>query len=193
MMTRGGEVTVAAPVAPSGYGLYVHILPGRMVDDATLGEIARFHCARLLAASAGGILRQAAADRPTTALFVLPARQGMPRGTSQYVDVALAHELLRLRVPQPDMTHVYIVATALPLAAAGPQATDRVIQLQGMAPPFVAAWLLRLAQSIEEGRIDTPDTLDLRLRSLFWQVGAAGSLVGIKPAAAAPAPACAAG
>ncbi|MFC7476549.1 hypothetical protein ACFQS7_19440 [Dankookia sp. GCM10030260] len=192
LATRGGEITVSHPVAPSGYGLHVHILPGRMVDDSTLGEIARFHCARLLSAGPGGVLSQAAKDRPATALFVLPTRLDMPRGTSRYIDVALAHELLRQRVPQPNMTRVHVVATAQPLGAGEPQVTDKVIQLQGMAPPFVTTWLLRLAQSIEDGRIDAPETLDLRLRSVFWQVGAAGSRVGIKPAAATPGPACSA-
>lgn len=192
LAVRGGEVTAAAPQPPAGYGLYLYILPGRRVDDATLAAIARAHCARLLPSRVGLLARSAGDERRATALFVLPVREGTPRGTATHVDVALAHDLLRLRLPAFDPADVHVLATAAPLIDATARPDDRIIRLARMAPPFMAEWLLRLADQVEAGRMGTPDELDLRLRSVLWRIGAAGSLVGIQPAAAQDGPACAA-
>jgi hypothetical protein len=60
-----------------------------------------------------------------------------------------------------------------------------VITLGRIAPTFIGTWLARLQGLIEQGRIESPAVLALRVRSLLVEVNAMGSLIGVTPAEAA--------
>src|SRR5437763_1490394 len=105
------------------------------------------------------------------------------------VDRALSHDLVRTAIAddQIDTREVYVAATNAPLVRgvrADPQAVT-VITLGRIAPTFIGTWLARLQGLIEQGRIESPAVLALRVRSLLVEVNAMGSLIGVTPCAAA--------
>ena len=182
---RSGEITASNPVPPGGYGLYLFVLPARMAPTATLTEIARYACSRLLPAGTGE-------NRAGSALFLVPVRPGQPRGTADAVDVALSASLLRRRVEQPNPRDVYVVVTTSRTITNPAAPDDIVIRLAPMAPAYVGTWLSRLTEGVERGQVAAPADFDLRARNVFYAVGSLGDLVGIKPANAEPARACSA-
>jgi hypothetical protein len=174
---RKAVVTPANPLPQAGFGLYVYILPEREVDSSILRGIEEFHrCLDL--AGVGEAPR-------TIALMILPTRgPAVPQ-----VDRALSHDLVRTAIAddQIDTREVYVAATNAPLVRgvrADPQAVT-VITLGRIAPSFIGTWLARLQGLIEQGRIESPAVLALRVRSLLVEVNAIGSLIGVTPAEAA--------
>ena len=174
---RKAVVTPANPLPQAGFGLYVYILPEREVDSSILRGIEEFHrCLDL--AGVGEAPR-------TIALMILPTRgPAVPQ-----VDRALSHDLVRTAIAddQIDTREVYVAATNAPLVRgvrADPQAVT-VITLGRIAPTFIGTWLARLQGLIEQGRIESPAVLALRVRSLLVEVNAMGSLIGVTPAEAA--------
>lgn len=175
---RKAVITPANPMPQAGFGLYVYILPEREVDRSVLNGIEEFH--RCLDAAGAG-------EAPKTiALMILPVRGP----AAPQLDTALSHDLVRTVVvdAQIDTREVYVVATNAPLIR-GTRVDPRaavVITLGRIAPSFVGTWLARLQGLIEQGRIESPATLALKVRSLLVEVNAIGSLIGVKPADAAP-------
>jgi hypothetical protein len=175
---RKSTVTPLDPTPPAGFGLYVYILPERNTDASILGALEEYH--RCLDAPG------AAEAAPTIALMILPVRSAeLPR-----TDTALSHDLVRTAVPddQIDDREVYLVAANAPLIRGirvAPEAV-KVILIGRIAPTFIGDWLARTQSLIEEGKLESPAALDLRLRSVLVEVNAIGSLIGIKPAEAAP-------
>ena len=175
---RKAVVTPADPLPQPGFGLYVYILPEREVDVSIQRGIEEFH--RCLDPAAAGEARK------TIALMILPTRGP----AAPEVDTALAHDLVRTAIADEriDTREVYVVAANSPLIRgfrADPRALT-VITLGRIAPTFVGTWLAGLQGLIEQGRIESPATLALRVRSLLVEVNAVGSLIGITPAGAAP-------
>jgi len=176
---RKAVVTPSAPVPQRGFGLYVYILPELEVDPSILQRVEEYHQCRLDVVGTG--------DVPSTiALMILPIRSiEVPRA-----DTALSHDLVRTVVPDDlvDPREVYVIATNSPLSR-GTRTDPRqaaVITLGRIAPDFVGSWLARLQALIEQGRIESPAALALRVRSLLVEVNAIGSLIGITPANATP-------
>jgi hypothetical protein len=175
---RKAVVTPANPLPSAGFGLYVYILPEREVDGATLRQIEEFH--RCLDSAGRG-------EAPATiALMILPTRGP----TAPQLDTAFSHDLVRTVVADAaiETREVYIVATHAPLVRgikSDPRAVI-VITLGRIAPTFIGTWLARLQGLIEQGRIQSPAALALKVRSLLVEVNAIGSLIGITPADAAP-------
>jgi hypothetical protein len=176
---RKAVVTPAAPLPQPGFGLYVYILPELDVHPSILQRLEEYHQCRLDVVGAG--------DVPTTiALMILPIRSTQ----SPRTDTALSHDLVRAVVPDEliDSREVYVIATNSRLTRGtriDPRAAA-VITLGRIAPDFVGSWLARLQTFIEQGRIESPATLALSIRSLLVEVNAVGSLIGITPANAAP-------
>lgn len=176
---RKAIVTPTTPLPQRGFGLYVYILPELDVDPAILQRIEEYHHCRLDAVGTGEASE-------TIALMILPIRNiDTPR-----VDTALSHDLVRTVVADEliDAREVYLIATNSPLIR-GTRIDPRfatVITLGRIAPDYVGSWLARLQSFIEQGRIESPASLALRIRSLLVEVNAIGSLIGITPANAAP-------
>jgi hypothetical protein len=175
---RKSIVTPNDPTPPAGFGLYVYVLPEREVNPSILRALEEFH--RCLDAPG-------TADAPRTiALMILPVRSA----DSPRTDTALSHDFVRTAVPRDriDDREVYLVATNQPLIRgirAAPESV-KVILLGRIAPMFIGNWLARLQSLIEEGQLESPAALALRVRSVMVEVNAIGTLIGIKPADAAP-------
>jgi len=181
-------VTSSKPFADSGYGLYVYQLPGTQVRADVLAAIEHFNCAELHPVLASEHNSQA------VALMVLPVYQTSLTAGVPHIDLSLSADFLNTAITDPDPTAVYIVITGTPIRDLHRHLAGTsffAIKLGFLAPPFVENWLSRLRQNIEQDNITSPRALDLKLRSVFWQIGSAGELIGVNPAyAASPETAC---
>jgi hypothetical protein len=184
---RGGEISSDRPQPPPHYGLYLYVLPGRSVSDEARAEIARFHCDRLTRAGPRD-------NRPQTALFVLPVKLRELPGTAARVDVALSADLLKTRVAAPDFSEIYIVATVTRIQQ-GPSVSvdapeDKIISVGAMSPLSLSKWLLRFAGAVDQQRLTSPSTFDLKLNDFLLGLGTGARLIGLAVAETTHPPVC---
>ncbi len=179
---RGGEISVEHPMPPSGFGLYLYVLPEREVSVAMQTALMKFHeC----------LNRPGPTDRPRrVALMIMPVRH---TSSGDRIDIALAHDYLRTLPVQESRTHnqVWFVASNTPLRPDAPTPDATPIPLGRIAPALVSDWLFRFQDNIEQGSVAAPSDWLPRIESAgLILVTVAHTFVGV-PSAQAAANACA--
>jgi len=119
--------------------------------------------------------------------MVLPVYQTSPAPPVPHIDLALARDFLFTAVPSPNSRDVYIVFTSAPIRDLQHRmaaADFRVIKLPFVAPLYVENWLSSLRTNLEGGNISSPHDALLYLRSMFYDAGSLGGLIGVEPASA---------